>query len=103
VRGGRFKAGDVFDAYQERERSLIRDAILAFINREKLQSSQHIGNLLKRFKDRNEEGLVLEPKKVSGSLTYWVKLTDDTHRERIGHLTTRPHGSEASNDPSRAA
>jgi hypothetical protein len=102
VRGVDLKLA-MFLMHTKREQSLIRDAILAFINREKLQSSQHVVNLLKRLKDRNEEGLVLESKKVSGSLTYWVKLTDDTHRERIGHLTTRPHGSEACNNPSRAA
>jgi hypothetical protein len=48
--------------------------------------------LLKRLKDRNEEGLVLESKKVSGSLTYWVKLTDDTHPSDIAEPSSADRG-----------
>lgn len=101
--GGRFKAGDVFDVYKLAQNGPIGDAVLAFMSREKLQSSQHIGNLLKQFKDRNVDGLVLEAKKASGSLTYWVTLTDDTHRQTIENMSANQYGSNASNDPDLAA
>jgi hypothetical protein len=42
-----------------------------------------MGNLLKQFKDRDVEGLVLRCKQISGSWSYWVELTDDTHRQEI--------------------
>jgi hypothetical protein len=56
----------------------LADAIFAFIGRDRLQSSQHAGNLLRQFLDRNIDGLVLRGKRVSGSYTYWVECTDDS-------------------------
>jgi len=101
--GGRFKARDIHDAYQSNSRGHLTDAVLAFISKEKLQSSQHLGAMLKQFKDKNVEGLVLRGKITSGSFTFWIELTDDTHRHAIEYLSARQHESSASNDPSFAA
>ena len=80
--GKRFKASDILHQPLE-SKTLLADAIYAFESRQNLQSSQHIGILLKRFLQNNVEGLVLKGKKLSGSWTYWVELTDDTHRPEI--------------------
>ena len=76
-----FKGGAAFKAFKDTAR--FEDAVLAFKSREELRSSQHMGNLLKQFKDRDVEGLVLRCKQISGSWSYWVELTDDTHRQEI--------------------
>ena len=76
-----FKGGAAFNAFKDTAR--FEDAVLAFKSREELRSSQHMGNLLKQFKDRDVEGLVLRCKQISGSWSYWVELTDDTHRQEI--------------------
>ncbi|NRP46573.1 hypothetical protein XMD543_000598 [Marinobacterium sp. xm-d-543] len=76
-----FKGGAAFKAFKDMAR--FEDAVLAFKSREELRSSQHMGNLLKQFKDRDVEGLVLRCKQISGSWSYWVELTDDTHRQEI--------------------
>ena len=64
--------------YDLHENLQLADAIFAFIGRDRLQSSQHVGNLLRQFLDRNIDGLVLRGKRVSGSYTYWVECTDDS-------------------------
>ena len=64
--------------YDLHENLQLADAIFAFISRDRLQSSQHVGNLLRQFLDRNIDGLVLRGKRVSGSYTYWVECTDDS-------------------------
>ena len=84
--GTRFKARDVLDLPLQ-HKSLLADAVFAFVSRDKLQSSQHVGNLLKQFLERNVEGLVLKGKRLSGSWTYWVELTDDTHRLEIEQMS----------------
>jgi hypothetical protein len=76
-----FKGGAAFKAFKDSTR--FEDAVLAFKSREELRSSQHMGNLFKQFKDRDVEGLVLRCKQISGSWSYWVELTDDTHRQEI--------------------
>jgi hypothetical protein len=79
---GRFKAGDAMTVLKSGDEAL-QDAVYAFIDKSKLQSSQHLGNMLKQHVDRNVEGLVLRSKHGSGSWSYWVELTDDTHRNAI--------------------
>jgi hypothetical protein len=80
-----FKAGNVFGYLNNRPcfDETLQDAVYAFVDKNKLQSSQHIGNLLKQFIDRNVEGIVLRSKKGSGSMNYWVELTDETHKQAI--------------------
>lgn len=78
----RFKAEDGLKQIKGGD-EVLQDAVYAFVDKGKLQSSQHLGNMLKEHVDRNVEGLVLRAKKVSGSLSYWVELTDDTHRNTI--------------------
>lgn len=89
-----FKAGDVFKRLENSE--VLQDAIYTFESKTALRTGQILGNLLKRYVDRNVEGLVLKSKKVSGSLSYWIDLTDDTHRHTI--VDTR--GSGYSSKPS---
>lgn len=99
----KFKAGDVQDHYRINDRGLIADAILAFRSKDKLQSSSHFGYVLRDLVDKNVDGLVLRAKKASGSMTYWVELTDDTHRPLIEQLSTVCVKSVASNDFDLAA
>jgi hypothetical protein len=80
----RFKAGELFESL--RSNLDLQDVIFAFVRRESVQSSQHVGNLLRGFVDRNVEGLVLRAKKVSGSMSYWIELTSDTHLKTIEQL-----------------
>ena len=101
--GKRFKATSALKAMSDNGHSPLTDAVLAHIKREKLQSSIHLGNLLKQFKDRNVDGLVLRAKQQSGSWSYWVELTDNTHRKAIEQMTVRDYGPSASNDPNLAA
>jgi hypothetical protein len=54
-----FKAGEVHNRYRVSDHNHLADAILAFRNRDQLQSSQKIGNLLREFVDKNVDGLVL--------------------------------------------
>jgi len=88
--GKRFKASDILHQPLE-SKTLLADAIYAFESRQNLQSSQHIGIMLKRFLQNNVEGLVLKGKKISGSWTYWVELTDDTHRPEIMTMLKHTH------------
>jgi hypothetical protein len=101
--GRKFKATSALNSMRDNGHCPLTDAVLAFIPRERLQSSMHLGSLLKQFKDRNVDGLVLRAKQVSGSWSYWVELTDDTHRQAISMLSARDYGPSASNDPNLAA
>lgn len=94
----RFKAGEVHNRYKVSDHNDVADAILAFRTRDQLQSSQKIGILLREFVDRNVDGLVLRSSKASGSLSYKVELTDDTHKLSIQLLSARPYNLVASND-----
>jgi len=94
----RFKAGEVHNRYKVSDHNDVADAILAFRTRDQLQSSQKIGILLREFVDRNVDGLVLRSSKASGSLSYKVELTDDTHKLSIQLLSARPYDLIASND-----
>lgn len=76
-----FKAGDAFKLLDTNE--VLQDAVYAFKSKSSLGSSQHLGSLFKAYVDRNVEGLVLKSKKVSGSWSYWIEVTDDTHRHEI--------------------
>lgn len=101
--GPKFKATTVLKDMRDNGNCPIMDSVLAFISREKLQSSQHLGNVLKGFKDRNVDGLVLRAKKSSGSCSYWIELTDETHRASVKKMSDRNFGPAASNDPDLAA
>lgn len=79
---GRFKAGAALKRIRDNDEAL-QDAVYAFIDKSKLQSSMYLGIMLKQHVDRNVEGLVLRSKHGSGSMFYWVELTDDTHRNTI--------------------
>ena len=94
----RFKAGEVHNFYKVADHNHIADAILAFRTRDQLQSSQKIGNLLREFVDRNVDGLVLRSSRASGSLSYRVELTEDTHKQSIEQLTPSRYYLSASND-----
>lgn len=79
--GKTFKASDAKDRVMASPE--LQDAVYAFMDKSKMQSSQYLGNMLKQHVERNVEGLVLMSKKVSGSLSYSVELTDNTHRNAI--------------------
>ena len=93
----RFRASKALQAMHDQSskigQSLLADAVYAFISREKLQSSQHLGNLLKQFIDRNVEGLVLRARLQSGSNIYWVELNENSHRESIELMRQRSYSS----------
>ena len=95
--GRKFKATAALRQLTQQNEHLA-DAIHAFIPREKLQSSQHLGNLLRQFVERNVDGLVLHGKLSSGSFTYWVEVTDDAHLAEISQLIGRFDSNESGSD-----
>lgn len=74
--GKTFKATEALRCINDHPTNTIADAVYAFVNREKLQSSAHLGKLLKQFVDRNVDDMVLRSKKISGSQSYWVELVN---------------------------
>jgi hypothetical protein len=88
--GKRFKAKDVFSAFNGNRPNSLEDAILVFERRENLQSSQHIGKLLRGFVLRYVDGMVLKAKGASGSLSYWVEFSDEKHRPEVAESGSHP-------------
>jgi len=79
-----FKAGEALQALKTNDE--LSDAVYSFIDKNRLQSSQHLGNLLKQYVDRSLEGLVLRSKHVANSRSYRIELLDDTHLKTIENV-----------------
>lgn len=68
-----FKATNALSCIRDNPSNTLADAVYAFVNRDKLQSSAHLGKLFKQFVDRNVDDMVLRSKKISGSQSYWLE------------------------------